>query len=188
MALALKLAHLASRTVRESSALLSVGGSRVSQQPRRTVLLPPQYWYFLDTEGDLIFTHRRRRYLEKASKEEESEFSLENVENLLQSMQGDLPLRNMPNPYKKPRQKCILCKYDLEVDYKNSRLLSQFVSRFTGRLYDRQTTGLCRYRSEQVIKAIKMSQRAGFIPYVYTEPIFYHDPKLFDPFHPTRKS
>ncbi|GAU93644.1 hypothetical protein RvY_05551 [Ramazzottius varieornatus] len=188
MAIALKCAQRGSRIIQESSGLLSITGSKLSQQPRRTVLLPPQYWYFIDTEGNLNFTHQRRRYFEKAQGEQESEFSLNNVENLLQSMQGDLPMRNMPNPYKKPRQKCILCKYDVEVDYKNPRLLSQFVSRFTGKLYDRQTTGLCRYRAEQVVQAIKMSQRAGFMPYVYTEPIYYNDPKLFDPFNPSRKS
>ena len=47
----------------------------------------------------------------------------------------------MRNPYEKEQRQCILCKYKIEVNYKNPRLLSQFVSPFTGKLYDRNITG-----------------------------------------------
>ena len=47
----------------------------------------------------------------------------------------------MRNPYEKEQRQCILCKYEIEVNYKNPRLLSQFVSPFTGKLYDRNITG-----------------------------------------------
>lgn len=158
--------------------------------PRRNVLLRPEYWYFLDTEGNLQYNRPRRRYVDRPSVEEEeiTTFSLENVENLLQDLQGDLPMSDMPNPYRKNKQQCVLCKYNVTVDYKNARLLSQFISRFTGRIYERQTTGLCRMQDEKMKTAIKMSRRAGYLPNTYAEPVFYHDPKLYDPFNPKRRS
>lgn len=55
----------------------------------------------------------------------------------------DEPLREMDDPYKKDRQKCLLCAHpEIEVDYKNPRLLSQFISSFSGRTYDHHITGL----------------------------------------------
>ncbi|CAG2177163.1 unnamed protein product, partial [Oppiella nova] len=52
----------------------------------------------------------------------------------------DLPDLSLANPYRKAKQICILCKYGIEVDYKNVQLLSQFVSPYTGRLYDKHIT------------------------------------------------
>jgi len=46
-------------------------------------------------------------------------------------------------------------------DYKNTRMLSQFISRFTGRIYGRHITGLCRHKQEHVEKEIKKSREAG---------------------------
>lgn len=46
-------------------------------------------------------------------------------------------------------------------DYKNTRMLSQFISRFTGRVYGRHITGLCRHKQEQVEKEIIKSKEAG---------------------------
>lgn len=37
--------------------------------------------------------------------------------------------------YEGPRAECLLCKHGVDVVYKNVRLLSQFVSSFTGRMY-----------------------------------------------------
>lgn len=97
-------------------------------------------------------------------------------------------MKAMPNPYKKDKQQCVLCKYEVHLDYKvrthgellvnnrnnsyllviipiylfqNARLLSQFVSRFTGKVYDRQTTGLCKMQDEKLRKVIKMARVAG---------------------------
>ncbi|XP_055338589.1 uncharacterized protein LOC129588416 [Paramacrobiotus metropolitanus] len=164
----------------------------VVTQSQRTVLLRPEYWYFIDTEGNLQSTKRRVRYLDQPPVEEQiaATFSLANVEKLLQEMQGDLPLEAMPNPYKKERERCILCKYNIELDYKNARLISQFVSRYTGLIYERQTTGLCRMQDEKLRHCHKEACIAGYMPRSLgvTEPVFLHDPKLFDPFVPKRKS
>ena len=49
----------------------------------------------------------------------------------------DMPVRLGFNPYKKERRVCVLCKHKVRLDYKNPRLLQQFVSSFSGRVYDR---------------------------------------------------
>lgn len=77
---------------------------------------------------------------------------------------------NIPNPYKKEEQVCILCKMNMNIDYKNIRLLSQFISRFTGRVYGRHITGLCRRKQEEVEKEIKKAREAGkyFMELIFT--------------------
>lgn len=67
----------------------------------------------------------------------------------------------MENPYSKEKQVCILCKQKITPDYKNVRLLSQFVSRFTGRVYGRHITGLCKAQQERLEEEIKKSHDAG---------------------------
>lgn len=49
----------------------------------------------------------------------------------------------------------------MNIDYKNTRLLSQFISRFTGRVYGRHITGLCRHKQDEVEKEIKKAREAG---------------------------
>ncbi|KAK3723850.1 hypothetical protein QZH41_019514 [Actinostola sp. cb2023] len=58
---------------------------------------------------------------------------------------------------------CVLCpkRIDIEINYKNIRLLSQFVSPHTGRIYGRQATGLCEKRRRQITNAIKRSRAMG---------------------------
>ncbi|MFH4981778.1 hypothetical protein AB6A40_008487 [Gnathostoma spinigerum] len=51
----------------------------------------------------------------------------------------DAPIPLNANPYEREKRKCLLCKHDIELDYKNARLLQQFVSNFSGRVYDRYT-------------------------------------------------
>lgn len=67
----------------------------------------------------------------------------------------------MENPYQKDKRLCVLCKYEIAPDYKNTRLLSQFVSRFTGRLYGRHITGLCKKQQRNVEIEIVKAIRAG---------------------------
>lgn len=43
---------------------------------------------------------------------------------------SDEPINLTFNPYNKEPKKCILCKHQIKLDYKNSRLLQQFVSSF----------------------------------------------------------
>lgn len=71
-------------------------------------------------------------------------------------------------------------------NYKNVRLLSQFQSPHTGRIYGRHITGLCKSKQEQVEKEIMKAQVAGFMPYYLKSPEFLADPKLFDPERPLR--
>lgn len=67
----------------------------------------------------------------------------------------------MENPYFKEKRQCILCKWNIEPDYKNVRLLSQFQSRYTGRIYEKHITGLCEYKHKRVIEEIMKAQNAG---------------------------
>lgn len=65
------------------------------------------------------------------------------------------------NPYKEKRKLCILCKLNIEPDYKNVRLLSQFQSRYTGRIYEKHITGLCERKQKKVEQEIRKAQKAG---------------------------
>ncbi|XP_050304947.1 28S ribosomal protein S18c, mitochondrial isoform X2 [Anthonomus grandis grandis] len=98
----------------------------------------------------------------------------------------DLPDFNMENPFEKEHVKCILCKYNVKVDYKNVRLLSQFQSPYTGRIYGRHITRLCKQQQKLVETEIVKAQSAGLMATYLKEPIFLEDPKLFDPENPVR--
>jgi len=82
----------------------------------------------------------------------------------------------MENPYVKPPERCILC--GVPVDYKNVQLLSQFVSSFTGLPYPRDKLNLCDKKYEEIQKAIKLSRRSGYMPFMLKEPLFHDDPIL----------
>lgn len=68
---------------------------------------------------------------------------------------------------------------DIEIDYKNVRLLSQFVSPHTGRMYGRKITGLCTEKQNELAEAIKRSRRLGYMPVTMKYFDFHGDPKLF---------
>lgn len=68
----------------------------------------------------------------------------------------------------------------------NPRLLSQFVSPYTGLPYDRHVTGLCERQQQLVSQEIKRSIAMGFLPKHYRKPEYKQDPRLFDPFRPQR--
>ncbi|KAM3938481.1 small ribosomal subunit protein bS18m [Leptodactylus fuscus] len=89
----------------------------------------------------------------------------------------DLP-QKMENPYQEPPKRCILC--GIPVDYKNTQLLSQFVSPHTGRIYGRHITGLCGVKQKAVSKAIKRATIMGFMPVTYKDPAYLKDPKICD--------
>ncbi|XP_056424757.1 28S ribosomal protein S18c, mitochondrial [Hyla sarda] len=89
----------------------------------------------------------------------------------------DMP-QKMENPFKEPPQRCILC--GIPVDYKNTQLLSQFVSPHTGRIYGRHITGLCGLKQKAVSKAIKRAIIMGFMPDTYKDPAYLKDPKICD--------
>ncbi|XP_006893224.1 PREDICTED: 28S ribosomal protein S18c, mitochondrial-like [Elephantulus edwardii] len=87
----------------------------------------------------------------------------------------DLPIP-MENPYKEPLKKCILC--EKRVDYKNVQLLSQFISPFTGCIYGRHITRLCGKKQKEITKAIKRSQKLGFMSVTYKDPAYPKNPKV----------
>ncbi|XP_075232610.1 mitochondrial ribosomal protein S18C [Lycorma delicatula] len=105
--------------------------------------------------------------------------------NTLPSISDDMPIE-MKNPFEKEKQQCILCKMQITPDFKNVKLLSQFVSPYTGQIYGRHITGLCRHKQQQVEKEIRKAQSAGFMAIALKELVFMRDPKLFDPDRPFR--
>nr|XP_032800993.1 28S ribosomal protein S18c, mitochondrial isoform X3 [Petromyzon marinus] len=60
------------------------------------------------------------------------------------------------DPYTDPPRRCVLCNID--VDYKNTQLLSQFISSHTGKIYGRHIT--------------------GFMAVTLKEPLFRSDPQV----------
>ncbi|CAH0721322.1 unnamed protein product, partial [Brenthis ino] len=97
----------------------------------------------------------------------------------------DAPVE-IDNPYKKEKPQCILCKLNITPENKNSRLLSQFQSPYTGRIYGRHITGLCKSKQALVEAEIKKAQNCAYMPYYYKDKTFLKDPKLFDPENPIR--
>lgn len=93
---------------------------------------------------------------------------------------------NKPTPYERPKQQCILCKHKIQLDYKNPRLLSQFVSPLNGNIYDKHITGLCELQQTILQREIKKSRLAKLMPIYYKHPKYNRDPKLFNPDRPQR--
>ena len=85
------------------------------------------------------------------------------------------------DPYKMPMRQCIFCKHNVPLDYKNVQLLSQFMSPYTGIVYNQQVTGLCHWKQTEVERTIAKSKMLGFMPFFYKETTFVTDPRLFDP-------
>uniref|UniRef100_A0A8D8R180 28S ribosomal protein S18c, mitochondrial n=1 Tax=Cacopsylla melanoneura TaxID=428564 RepID=A0A8D8R180_9HEMI len=96
------------------------------------------------------------------------------------------PTGDLKNPFEKEKVVCILCQMKIRPDYKNTKLLSQFVSSFTGRVYGRHITGLCKEKQEMVEKEIKKARYSGLMPYYFKDIDYCHDPDLFDPDKPLR--
>ncbi|BHF57392.1 28S ribosomal protein S18c, mitochondrial [Sparganum proliferum] len=78
----------------------------------------------------------------------------------LLSASSDVPTE-LTDPYEPPKKKCFLCKNNVDLDYKNVRLLSQFVSPYTGRIYGRHITGLCIPMQKRISQLIKRSRKFG---------------------------
>jgi ribosomal protein S18 len=72
------------------------------------------------------------------------------------------PVEDMQNPFEREKIQCILCRYKIVPDYKNVKLLSQFVSPYTGRIYGRHITRLCAAQQARLEKEILKSQSAGW--------------------------
>lgn len=92
----------------------------------------------------------------------------------------------MNNPFQKEKIRCILCKNNIQPDYKNVQLLSQFQSSYTGRIYGRHITGLCKTMQARVEDEIIKAQAVGLMGVMTKKVEFLKDPKLFDPEKPLR--
>jgi len=71
------------------------------------------------------------------------------------------PITLQRNPYEKPKKKCILCEHQITPDYKNVKLLYQFVSPHTGMVYGRHITGLCSAMQDLVEQEIRIAVQFG---------------------------
>ncbi|ODM96149.1 28S ribosomal protein S18c, mitochondrial [Orchesella cincta] len=116
---------------------------------------------------------------------DEDEKVLKKVLEERQQQCEDLPI-GMDNPYEKPKKICILCEHGITPNYKNIKLLYQFVSPYTGMPYERHITGLCKQKQEQVEKAILLAVNLGLMSNYLKEVEFLKDPKLCDPERPFR--
>ncbi|CAG2059059.1 unnamed protein product [Timema podura] len=106
-------------------------------------------------------------------------------EKIMAARQKDMPVSDMPNPFEREKAQCVLCRLKLTPDYKNAKLLSQFVSPYTGRIYGRHITGLC-LRQQQLVEEENYQVSKWFMAYYLKQVEFLHDPKLFDPERPIR--
>ncbi|EFN66189.1 28S ribosomal protein S18c, mitochondrial [Camponotus floridanus] len=102
------------------------------------------------------------------------------VQTDVKTMKNEMPIK-IQNPYVKEKRKCILCRLNIEPDYKNVRLLSQFQSQHTGRIYESHITGLCKYKQKKLEEEINKARSAGLMGFWTKEPKYVRDPQLFDP-------
>jgi ribosomal protein S18 len=98
----------------------------------------------------------------------------------------DAPIELNFDPYEKPCHICFLCRHNIQLDYKNPRLLQQYVSTFSGRVYDRHVTALCSAQHSALLQTVALSRRAGYMPIMTKDPKYLRDPKLFNPLRPIR--
>ncbi|XP_061886874.1 28S ribosomal protein S18c, mitochondrial [Entelurus aequoreus] len=98
------------------------------------------------------------------------------LSSVVSNVQKHDELVKMDNPYKAPVIGCVLCK--VTVDFKNTQLLSQFISPHTGRIYGRHITGLCGRKQKQISKAIKKAHSMGFMSVTHKHPQFMRDPNI----------
>jgi ribosomal protein S18 len=96
------------------------------------------------------------------------------------------------DPYEKEIPMCVLCprKYETPIrpDWRNPKLLAQFVSLHTGLVYKKNVTGLCQFMQDEVEREVKIAQNIGYLATKMKEPHYIKDPKLFEPSRPTRKN
>ncbi|XP_034402400.1 28S ribosomal protein S18c, mitochondrial [Cyclopterus lumpus] len=101
--------------------------------------------------------------------------SLRTITSYVIQQKDDL-LVQMENPFKEPEKGCLLC--NVTVDFKNTQLLSQFISPHTGRIYGRHITGLCGRKQKEISKAIKKAHSVGFMSVIHKHPQFMRDPNV----------
>merc|ERR1719206_1184555 len=96
------------------------------------------------------------------------------------------------DPYASEPVMCILCprRYAVPIvpDYKNPKLLAQFVSPHTGFTYQKHITGLCEHMQKKVEAEVIKAQSTGFLATKVKEAIYLKDHALFDSTRPKRKN
>lgn len=70
----------------------------------------------------------------------------------------------------------------MKIDFRNTKLLSQFVSPQTGFVFNQRTTGLCYFKQVELEKAVLKARRFHLMPYQWKETVYLDDPKLFNPY------
>lgn len=164
---------------------------------KRTDFSP--YW----RQGDVIPTSPLTRTEHPKNRFEGEDAKLRNaIDRAAEEHQPtgfDIPVREpcgqnvtlAKDPYAKEHVKCILCPRRYAVDYikpnfKNPKLLAQFVSPHTGLVYKKHITGLCQHMQEAVEREAKKAQASGFMSTKIKEIHYLKDPPLFDAARPTR--
>jgi ribosomal protein S18 len=76
---------------------------------------------------------------------------------------------------------------NIKIDFRNTKLLNQFISPQTGFIFNQRTTGLCYFKQVELEKAILKARRFSLMPYKWKETVYLDDPRLFNPFENTLK-
>jgi small subunit ribosomal protein S18 len=95
--------------------------------------------------------------------------------------------KQINDPYLPSPHKCIFCVHKLKIDFRNTKLLSQFISPQTGFVFNQRTTGLCYFKQVELEKAILKARRFHLMPYKWKETVYLDDPRLFNPYDNTLK-
>jgi len=90
----------------------------------------------------------------------------------------DAPSFEMQDPYVEAPPKCVLCEHQIPVDYKNVKLLSQFISQFTGTIYPRKTVGLCTVQYDKVVREIIYARKMAMMTHKFKNQSYYDDDSL----------
>jgi ribosomal protein S18 len=152
-------------------------------------LIPPEYAdqdeYLNEKEQNKkfeeIYKSKRVNLAKKIGLQLPSKDEIENIDcqEIKKQSDNDQPVTDIHDPYTKPMQQCIFCKYNIPLDYKNVQLLSQFVSPITGFLYRQEVTGLCWPKYDELDKVVRKARFAGLMPFRYKFENFINDPRLF---------
>eukprot|EP01135_Chromosphaera_perkinsii_P008212 Nk52_evm1s1181 gene=Nk52_evmTU1s1181 len=78
------------------------------------------------------------------------------------------------------KRRCPICSNGVtEIDWRDVRLLSQFVTDSSGSILPRRKTGVCARYQNKLRKAIKRARHAGIMPNTYKLPEYKFDPRPF---------
>ena len=128
--------------------------------------------------------HPQNRFLEEEG---------EQMKSVREKSAADEPLEETcEDPYQRESLMCILCpkRYAVPIvpDYKNPKLLAQFVSPHTGIVYKKHITGLCEHMQQKIEKEVIKAQSYGFMSTKIKEMHYLKDHQLFNPTRPARKN